>query len=755
MTAVAAHLAAWSTRWPRRSALATHSSSALGTPILEAQFADLRLVVEIAWGGGLYADPGRWTDITGDLQAPVSITVGKADEAGQTQPATCSLLLKNPSGRYSKGPQSPNWPYVRRNTPIRVRVILNGISYTRFYGYADGFTPTSDDVDANPQAVVSASGTLRRLNQNSPPLRSVFYRAYALGFSAALRPVAYWPCEDGTNATQIASGLTGGTAMALSGSTSAAFARDTSFPCSAALPQLNGSTWSGSIPIHTGAGANVMRFLLSVPSTGAVDASVVARLYGTGTIARLDVKYGALSNGQLALVGYDAWGNTLFSSAYLSPGITTYSGGFNGLPVFVSAELQTSGSNVSYALNFEPLVAVAGSYGVYFSLYSGTLASSTLGNGAQIVVNPDGALKDSAVGHVIYQSAYDVLANTSYQLNGWPVESASDRLARICSEQGETINVTSLSDVALGQQGIQDFVSLLRAAELADGGVLYDGVSPGLTYTPRRARENQAAALTLDAAAGDLSLPVVPVDDDRLTVNSFTATRTNGSSYTYTDTTSSMSVNAIGTYPGSETVNLSTDAALADYASWRVHLGTVDQYRYPNLSLRFHQAPRILQAYLSMQITNRVDVLNLDQVRSGTDPRPICLIAEGWTETIDKFEWPATLNTSSYDPWRVAHLTTGTTDTSEYQLRLESDGSATVGRADTGAVTLLVATPSGPLWTTAAGDFPMDLNIGGIHVVATAISGATSPQTFTVNPTSMPIPDSAAVTFWNAPVLGR
>jgi hypothetical protein len=41
-----------------------------------------------------------------------------------------------------------------------------------------------------------------------------------------------------------------------------------------------------------------------------------------------------------------------------------------------------------------------------------------------------------------------------------------------------------------------------------------------------------------------------------------------------------------------------------------------------------------------------------------------------------------------------------------------------------------VATPSGPLWSANDGAF--DIRVGGEVVTVTAISGASSPQTFTV-----------------------
>jgi hypothetical protein len=45
---------------------------------------------------------------------------------------------------------------------------------------------------------------------------------------------------------------------------------------------------------------------------------------------------------------------------------------------------------------------------------------------------------------------------------------------------------------------------------------------------------------------------------------------------------------------------------------------------------------------------------------------------------------------------------------------------------------LSVATTLGPLWTTDTDEMPFDINVGGEQMTVTAISGSSSPQTFTV-----------------------
>jgi len=76
-------------------------------------------------------------------------------------------------------------------------------------------------------------------------------------------------------------------------------------------------------------------------------------------------------------------------------------------------------------------------------------------------------------------------------------------------------------------------------------------------------------------------------------------------------------------------------------------------------------------------------------------------------------------------------------------------------RASAGASSLSVATASGPLWTTTADDFPFDVEVGGIRVTVTAISGGSSPQTFTVTGATVTkaLSSGSAVTVWRPPVL--
>ncbi|MGW8703269.1 hypothetical protein ACWGOK_41260, partial [Streptomyces eurythermus] len=88
----------------------------------------MALLVELGWGGLVqYPNTIQWTDISRrvDLVQGVTVTRGASDEVSETQPGTATLVLDDQDGAVTPGnSSSPYWPYVRRNTPIRIAVAL-------------------------------------------------------------------------------------------------------------------------------------------------------------------------------------------------------------------------------------------------------------------------------------------------------------------------------------------------------------------------------------------------------------------------------------------------------------------------------------------------------------------------------------------------------------------------------------------------------------------------------------------------------
>jgi hypothetical protein len=184
----------------------------------------------------------------------------------------------------------------------------------------------------------------------------------------------------------------------------------------------------------------------------------------------------------------------------------------------------------------------------------------------------------------------------------------------------------------------------------------------------------------------------------------------------------------------------------------------VEGYRFPSLSLDLARTPDIAAAWAGTLVGDRIDVQNVAARLVQLADRDLQFLLIGHTESIDQFQWLVTCNISPYDPYnRTALLAQTAGDTSAQVARAVTEGSTLAASATIGASSLSVATPTGPLWTTAADDFPLTISVQGIDVDVTAISGASSPQTFTVTPAHVTrnLSGGQVVELARAPVYGR
>ncbi len=697
---------------------------------------------------------GAWVDISPYVyySDKITITRGRPDETSQAQPQTATMTINNRDGRFS--PRNPIGPYygqIGRNTPIRVSRLNNGIRRYRFYGEVPSWPTTWDISGKDVRVSITAAGQLRRLSQGNAVLGSVLYRLYTVPnvqpnlFNNLTLPLAaYWPCEDGKNATSIASAVTGGTPMSLSGQTSPSFAQNTDFVCSGPLPLLSGSIWTGYVSPYTGGVDNVVNLLLSVPSSGAFDTAVVCRVLTQGAVARLDMQYLVAGNGSLKLIGYSATGATLFTS--------TTATNINANPLRAQLVLQQTGANISWALYMLPVLPDTPFPGAV----SGTLTNATVGNVTSVTINPDGHINDTAVGHIVVQINYNDSVDDSFATIAWDLDSPDasqpaagivSRFSRLCAEQNvPAVVIPSPNGYDLlvgpteymGFQLSDTFLNLIQQPVDQTLGLLFEARDQNsLVLRTRTSLYNQTAKLTLDHSAHQLSGPLNPVDDDALTRNDVTVSRIGGSSATAKLTSGTLSIlpfpGGVGDYQTSYSIALAEDDGLPDHAGWRLHMGTVDEPRYPQISINlrhstFTSSVDMMNAALTVDIGDRVDVINPPP---WMPPDTISQILQGYSETLGTWEHDMVLNCSPESPYRIAILedtvlghadTDGSTLAQDYPLGTETTLSITTTGAATGS----------PLWTTNPADFPFDVNIGGERATVTSITGAASPQTFTV-----------------------
>lgn len=590
---------------------------------------------------------GVWTDISSDVRlgdAP-QITRGRADEASQADPSSCTLTINNRDGKYSpRNPEGPYYGLIGRNTPIRVTA--NGS--TRFCGEVAAWPQRWDKTGRDRYVPVQAFGVLRRLGQGQAPFRSVMYRA--LTSSANL--VAYWPCEDPEGAQDFGSALDSGTAMVHpSGETENA--TYDAFSNSDPLPLASGVYWSGQVRPYIAGSKTQVRFLMHVPGGGLASTGTVCRVWSTGTAPEWVLE--VTTSGQLVLRAYDGEHVQVLSSGFLSHGV-------NGLLLQVSIELEQSGSNVAWAVR----TTICGRLGVGDTTSStGTLNSRTFGRCSRVEMNVAGStMTDTALGHIsVHNDITSITLAERVRLAAYLGETAADRITRLCGEQNVPVTIigTPADSTPLGVQTSGTFLDLLREAAEADMGVLYEPRdSVGLVYRTRASMYAQDAALTLDYGAGTV-WGIEPTEDDDTTRNDVTVVRANGSSSRAQLTTGPLSILAppdgVGRYDEEVTVSLQADTDTRDQASWRLHMGTVDEARYPVLGVNlavpaFTSDAGLTADAVGLDVGDRIVVTGAPE--ESTSPDDIQQIAQGFTESLGQYEWTIDVNCAPASPYDIA-----------------------------------------------------------------------------------------------------
>ncbi|TDE40495.1 hypothetical protein E1295_31850 [Nonomuraea mesophila] len=654
-----------------------------------------------------------WTDITADVlvRAGISLTRGQKDEGSRADVSKCALTINNANGVYSpRNPTSPYYGLIGRNTQIRVSA--EGV--VRFVGEVSSWPPRWDITGADVWVPVEASGITRRLGQGAAPLRSALYRGLT---NPALTnpPVAYWPCEDVEGATSFASGI-GGPSMTFTGDPDLGSYRG--FAASAPLPLLNDSVWTGVVPAYVPTGAATIRFLMFVPDTGIEGDEALVTVYTSGSAAQWVIRYGD-PGGALKVQAYDEDGNVIMDSGFVTFDV-------NGRRLRVALDLEQVGGDIKWDIS---TVFPGASSGLTFGNF---LAGETLGQVQRVLVSVGGGITDTAIGHISVQPQVESIFALGPQVGGYVGETAGRRIERLCAEQQIPFTfVGDLDDtVRMGAQTPDSLLNLIGEAADTDLGILYEPRHAfGLAYRTRTSMHNQSAAAELDYSAGHLVPPLEPVDDDQAVRNDVTATRKDGSSARAVVESGPMSTAAppagVGRYDEDVTVNVETDNGLPDQAHWRAHLGTVDETRFPTIAVDLTVAALVDDLGLTAALTD-LDVgdrLTVDNPPPWLPPDPISQIVVGFTEHLDAYGWRFTYNCVPERPFQVAVYGTARYGTEHATLAEDVTNSAT---------SLEVATSAGPLWTTADGDMPIDIVIGGERMTVTAISGASSPQTFTV-----------------------
>lgn len=592
----------------------------------------------------------------------------------------------------------------------------------RFFGEIAAWPSTWDVSGEDVYVSIEASGVMRRMAQSNP-LPSVMLRGFTRDSTL---PICYWPCEDDVNAqNSMASGIGGDPLRVVAGAS--AFAANTVCYSSDPLPNFGNGVWGAAIPAYSSTGQRCqVRFVLAVPSIGPGSfLRTLCVIPTTGTINRLHIfTDGTTTTGGLSITAYDINGAVLYTSGPIECGITNAA-------TQVSVEWLTSGSDVKVALN----VLVQGRTSIT-SITGGdhTITSQTLSVAKALIFNQDVTqASTTGVGHIAFYNTFrDLAVSANYmQFAAWDGETAGARILRLCAEEGVSFSYMGmLTDTAvMGRQSAKNLLALVQDCANADLGLLYESRSDnGLEYRTRTSLYNQTAQVVLDYALGQVGTPFQPIDDDQYITNDVTVTRDGGSSYRAVQNTGRLNVNprptGVGRYPKSYTLVVSTDDQCFYIAGWLLHVGIVDETRYPVIKINLANpdvvAAGLDNSVLGLELGDRVNIIN---PKSGQTPDTISQIVLGYVETLNRYEHSISANCVPESVYEIMVL-------DDAECRLDTADTTLSATMTTTATSVTVAMTSGTVWTSS--DVPFTIVVTGETMTVTAVTGTVSPQTFTV-----------------------
>lgn len=584
--------------------------------------------------------------------------------------------------------RAPGWVGIRSglsagntNAPVTFSYDDFEIRIPRFIGEVSSW-PTQWDVSGNDVYIpLQASGLRRRLSQGQAVLDSPYKRGnvnksfvnYDPGHPAHL---LYYPFEDGSRSTSIASGLADVGPMELSGPGTVTFQGDsTSFAGSAPIAKLNAvrAIAPRISPAPAATGEAQMMLLINTPTAEDAD-DTYCQMICNGTLGFIDMTYQTSTGSGVKLHFYDQ-SRTLISTS------ATFDVDQLGVPLLFSIELTQNGANIDYVVAWTAPGSGSG------TSTGGTLASRTIGAPIGMLINPYTQCTQTYFGHAILRNDIISIFSLGQALIGYPEDFVTSRIERLCGENDDIPIASYQSDVvAFTQVGIQTqktLLDLLDEAAAADLGYLYEarGIA-GFVHRYGRSLYNQDPILSLDYSTGQVQPPFGQVDDDQLIVNDYTATRYQGSSYQATQTTGPLALtspssgNGVGRYNKSDTLNVAFDSQLPDIANWVVHVGTDPNPRYPQVEVNLGKMRTVsLQKYvdaLSVDLFEAIEILNPKSlIINGT----IDQIVVGYTETISSKVHNIKFVCQPGVPYEVAEAAATSGDTNEFLMRCDTDES--------------------------------------------------------------------------------
>jgi hypothetical protein len=680
----------------------------------------------------LYYD-GGWHDAPALTRGGVTLSRGAAGEGQDAPPSAAGLQLDNRTGAYNpRNPAGPLYGLVGRNTPMRVSADGSVRSTTEVSSWAPG-----REIKGSAWTTVQGGGLMRRLQQGTTPLRTPAVRAVP----SASNLIAFWPLEEGEDATYAASGLDGGDPLTLSGAIG--FGRGAGLPGWPPIVDLGQGGGTLTAPIR-GAGSTAfgIEYVVRYPTRDsglAVSPTLMDIRFSGGSIARLTL----FADPYMYALPVDAADLGLGAAA--RPEVPVYDSVYRHFQLDVDQD----GSDVILTWYINGEFISTGSFPG-----QETYTGQTMGTPYQVQINPAGnSVGMPALGYLgFYSSASPGWSGAGIPHLGYPGELAGQRFLRVADEEGVDADVIGDPDdtQAMGPQPAASLVDVLRECVRTDDGMLFEARDDRtLIMRTGRDRYNQASSLTLDFTGEQLAPGLAPVIDDAPTRNDVTAARRGGGSARAVQLTGPLNVQdpiadpqGIGRVDHRVDVNTATDAVLLSHASWHLAKGTVDEPRYPNITVDLDARgvePALIAALDALEIGDRFEVENLPaDWQAGNASLLLLGVRENYPAGAGDYRRLVTLNAAPASVYEIGIVGADNGSTDLRGQAVDTDLSTLSSGVGAYATSLSVTTSS-VVWTTDSDDWNPALNGGGLFVEiggeqmrVTSITGASSPQTVAV-----------------------
>ena len=165
--------------------------------------------VSIAFNDGPYVAAPTWTDITSYVYS-ANVSRGRSDDYSQFV-GTAQVVLNNDSRLFD--PFYTSGTYYGKLIPrrqIKIEGISNGVTYSVFRGFVDGFPASWDEAGLNATTTLSCFDAISLISAELLP-------DYVYDYTKSLSPTHYWRCNDTQEANSMTDDIGARTILPITG----------------------------------------------------------------------------------------------------------------------------------------------------------------------------------------------------------------------------------------------------------------------------------------------------------------------------------------------------------------------------------------------------------------------------------------------------------------------------------------------------------------------------------------------------------